>query len=138
MLIADGNPYTVAFLRFDLSRLAGKTISSATLRIHTSNSAGAGSAATFDIMYVANDSWDGATMSMNHSVPISSTRLGTLVSPSRVGTWYQTSLTPNGVQLGASGLLSLAIKNSTNADGVIFNSKEGDPALTPQLIVTYT
>jgi hypothetical protein len=76
-------------------------------------------------------------MSMNNSVPISSTKLGSLAAPAKGGTWYQTSLTPGGVQVGAGGLFSLAVKNSTNADGVIFNSKEGDPTLTPQLVVSY-
>jgi mannan endo-1,4-beta-mannosidase len=136
-LIADGDPYSVAFLRFDLTSLKGKTITGATLRIHTTNDVGAGSNAAFDIQYVASNTWNGTTMSMNNSVPISSTKLGSLAAPAKGGTWYQTSLTPGGVQVGAGGLFSLAVKNSTNADGVIFNSKEGDPALTPQLVVSY-
>jgi beta-mannanase len=136
-LIADGDPYSVAFLRFDLTSLKGKTITGATLRIHTTNDVGAGSNAAFDIQYVASNTWNGTTMSMNNSVPISSTKLGSLAAPAKGGTWYQTSLTPGGVQVGAGGLFSLAVKNSTNADGVIFNSKEGDPTLTPQLVVSY-
>jgi hypothetical protein len=137
ILIADGKPYTVPFMRFDLTSLKGKTITGATLRIHTTNDVGAGSNAAFDIQYVASNTWNGATMSMNNSVPISSTILGTLNAPAKGNTWYQTSLSAGGVQVGAGGLFSLALKQTTNADGVIFNSKEGDPALTPQLVVSY-
>jgi mannan endo-1,4-beta-mannosidase len=136
-LIADGNPYTVPFLRWDLSSLAGKTITAATLRIHTTTDVGAGSNASFDVMYVLNNAWQGSTMSMNKSVPISTTRLGTLDAPSQGGTWYQTGLLASGVQVGTGGLFSIALRNWTDPDGVIFNSKEGDPAVTPQLIITY-
>jgi mannan endo-1,4-beta-mannosidase len=137
ILIADGKPYTVPFMRFDLTSLKGKTITGATLRIHTTSDPGSGSNAGFDVMYVASNTWNGATMSMNNSVPISSTILGTLNAPAKGNTWYQTSLSAGGVQVGAGGLFSLALKQTTNADGVIFNSKEGDPALTPQLVVSY-
>ena len=71
------------------------------------------------------------------AVPISSTKLGTLSSPSLGQTWYQTSLTPPGVQLGSGGLLSMAISSATSADGVIFNSKEDSASVTPQLVITY-
>jgi mannan endo-1,4-beta-mannosidase len=135
-LLADGDPTRVAFLRFDLSSLAGKSIDSAALRIHTTSAVGAGSNASFDIMYVPSNTWSGATMSMNHSVPISPTRLGVLASPSLGGTWYRATLVPTGVQIGAGGLLSMAVTTSS-ADGVFFNSKEGDPSMAPQLVVTY-
>jgi hypothetical protein len=86
---------------------------------------------------VLNNAWQGSTMSMNKSVPISTTRLGTLDAPSQGGTWYQTGLLASGVQVGTGGLFSIALRNWTDPDGVIFNSKEGDPAVTPQLIITY-
>ena len=136
-LIASGDPYIVPFLRFDLSRLAGKTITAATLRVHTNTDVGSGSNASFDIMYVVNNNWQGATMSMNNSVPISNTRLGTLNSPSRDGTWYQTGLLASGVQVGTGGLFSIALRNWTTPDALWINSKEGNPALTPELILTY-
>jgi len=87
-------------------------------------------------MYVVSNAWSGTTMSMNNSVPISSTWLGKIVSPSQAGSWYQTSLRSSGVQVGAGGQFSLAVKTS-ETDEVIFNSKEGDPSLTPQLVLSY-
>lgn len=126
---ASGNPYRAAFLRFDLSSLNGKQITSATLRVKT----GSGSAATFDINYVSSNKWNGATMSMINSVPISSTRLGTL-TPSTSGMWNQVSLTVAPLQ--GKGLVSMAIQNQQTSDSLVLYSKEGDPAVAPQLLVT--
>jgi beta-mannanase len=137
ILIADGKPYIVPFLRFDLSALKGKTITGATLRIHTTSDPQSGSKAGFDVMYVVSNSWLGTTMSMNHSVPISSTILGTVTGATKPSTWYATGLNAGGVQVGAGGLFSMALKQTSNADNLIFNSKEGDATLTPQLVVTY-
>jgi hypothetical protein len=137
-LIADGDPYDAAYLRFDLSSLAGKSIASATLRIHTTNDPGAGSTGTFDLMYVADNTWNGYTMNLGNAPAISTTKLGSLVSPSANLTWYQAGLSATAVQSSAGGQLNLAVvPTNANGDGVIFNSKEGDTTLAPQLVVTY-
>jgi mannan endo-1,4-beta-mannosidase len=132
-LLANGYHYRVPFLRFDLGSLAGRTITSATLKVRTSTAAGSGSAATFNIQYVASNTWNGATMSMNNSVPISTTRLGTLPA-STSGTWNEASLTVAPLQ--GKGLVSMAIVNQQTTDGLVLYSKEGDPANVPQLVVT--
>jgi len=136
-LIADGSPYCIAYLRFDLSGLAGKTIISAALRVHTSGDAGAGSNASFAILRVSDDSWNGATLTYANA-PHTSTQLGTLTSPARDLTWYQTSLSPAGMQGDVGSLLSIAVKpSSDNADGVIIDSREAGAATTAQLVVSY-
>lgn len=128
-LQASGNPYRAAFLRFDLSSLNGKTITSATLRVKTAS----GSAATFDVDYVSSNKWNGATMSMNNSVPISSTLLGTLTAPV-VGQLYSVPLSVSALQ--GKGLVSMAIQNQQTSGSLVLYSKEGDPTVAPQLVVT--
>lgn len=123
----------VAFLRFDMSSLGGRAVQSAMLRVHTSSAAGAGSTASFNLMYVPSNAWAGDTMSAANPAPISTWQIGTLIAPGAGGTWYTSALNINGVH---SGLFSMAVVNASTGDGLTFNSKEGDPALTPQLIVT--
>ena len=136
-LLSDGSPYIVTFLRFDLSSVAGKTITAASLHIHTSGDADAGSNASFNIEFVQSNTWSGAAMSMNNSTPISSTWLGALVAPSQPNSWYQASLSPGVLQAHTGGLLSMAIIDYNSSDGLIFYSKEGDPAVAPVLVVNY-
>jgi mannan endo-1,4-beta-mannosidase len=137
-LVSDGDPSRTAYLRFDLSSLAGKTITSASLRVHTTNDVGAGSVASFDIMYVPNSNWNGSSINLNNAMAISTTKLGSLVSPSANLTWYQAGLSAAAVQSSAGSQISMALLPvGGNPDGVIFNSKEGDPTLAPQLVVTY-
>jgi hypothetical protein len=136
-LRADIASYSdTSFLRFDLAPLAGKTITSATLRLHASTEAWAGSAATFDVNQVVANDWKEAWMSYTNSVPVSSTLLGSFVAPSSPNSWYASTLSPGAVQPRAGGLLSMALSARTG-DVLIFNSREAGAVLAPQLIVTY-
>jgi hypothetical protein len=136
VLAADLTGTETAYLRFDLSQLAGKQITSATLRLHTDNQSSAGSAATFDIKLVGSVDWSEQYMSWNNRVPVSSYLLGSLVAPANPNTWYQTSLNTSHVQTKVGGQISIAVSARTG-DLLVFNSREAGSSVAPQLIVSY-
>jgi hypothetical protein len=102
-LRADAPGTDTAFLRFDLSALSGKTINSATLRLHSSTQRWAGSNATFDVKYVDSTDWKEANMSYENTVPVSKAVLGSLVAPNQPNTWYSIRLTPSRLQPNGEG-----------------------------------
>jgi Glycosyl hydrolase family 26 len=134
-LRADMAGTDTAFLRFSLSQLAGKTITSAALRLHSASEAWAGSAVTFDVKLVPANDWKEQWMSFTNTVPIASTVLGTLVAPRSPNTWYQVGLSSSVLQSHAGGLISMAITGRAS-DVLIFNSRESG-SLAPRLILTY-
>jgi hypothetical protein len=135
-LRADVAGTDTAFLRFDLSGLRGKTIGSATLRLHSSAEHWAASRATFDVTHVDSTDWKEAWMSYDNSVPISSTLLGSLAAPTQPDTWYSVKLALDGLQPNAAGLVSFAIF-ARSGDVLIVNSRESGSATAPQLVVSY-
>jgi hypothetical protein len=124
-----------AFMRFDLSSLAGKTITAATLRIHTSTEGWAGSAGTHNVLWVSDTGWSEQYMSYNNTVAISNVLLGTF-TPVAPNTWYATPLTTAWVQFAAGGKIAVALQG-TSSDVLMFYSREAGPASAPQLVVTY-
>jgi hypothetical protein len=124
------------FLRFDLSKLAGKTITGATLRVHTSTDSWSGTAMTANVNLVASDQWSEASMSYNNTVPISSTVLGSLAPPVGSNAWYDITLDPTSVQTQTGGLLSMAL-NLSSTDVMLINSREAGASVAPQLVIAY-
>jgi hypothetical protein len=122
------------FLRFDLTSLAGRTITAARLRVHSSAEAWAGSKGTFDIKYVVQNDWKEQWMSYANTVAISNTVLGNLVSPSSPNTWYQVNLNVGPVQQRAGSLISMAISGRIG-DVLIINSRQS--TAPPRLELTY-
>ena len=122
-LQATGAGLATALLRFDLRSIAGHGIESATLRLHTSSDSWAGSTSTFDLWLVRSDQWQERFVSYNNSVPVSSTRLGTLVAPRNPHSWYATRLSPSVVQSQVGGGLSFAIRGRVD-DMLKFDSRE--------------
>jgi hypothetical protein len=128
-----------AFLRFDLASLAGKTINSATLRLHTSTESWAGSTVVHNIKFVFANDWQEQFMSFNNQVApsaIASTPMATITGTAP-NTWYPSSaLTLSTVQSRAGSMLSMAI-DAPAGDVLIFNSRESGMNTAPQLIVVY-
>jgi hypothetical protein len=135
-LRADRSGTDTAFLRFDLSALAGKSITSASLRVHTTNLAWARSVADFDVKLVDSTDWDENWMSYRNPVPISPTVIGTLDVPNAPNTWYTVQIAPDALQAKVGSLLSVAV-TGRSGDVVIFYSREAGAQLEPQLIVNY-
>jgi hypothetical protein len=132
---ADQAGSDTSYMRFDLSGLAGKTITSATLRVHTSSEPWAGSGGGFNVMWVTDTGWWEPYMSFNHTVPIYPLRLGGL-NPVAPNTWYSAPLPVSVVQYTAGRGLALAIQGVVS-DVLIFFSREAGGDVAPQLVVTY-
>jgi hypothetical protein len=135
-LRSDFTGSDTTFLLFDLSSLAGKTITSANLRVHTSAESWASSTSTFDIKQVYDTQWKEEYMSAINTVPVSSTVLGTLSGTTAPNSWYQTPLALAPVQARVGGRLSAAIVGRT-WDVLIVNSRETGATTAPQLVLTY-
>jgi outer membrane protein assembly factor BamB len=137
-LRADIQHTDTAFLRFDLTALAGKSIARAFLRVHTTALSWAGSLVTFNIRRVTSNTWSEATMSYNNTVPTSAivpTPIGTLNGPAS-DAWYNSSdLNLQTIQGQVGGLLSMAI-DAPQGDVIIFYSREAGSAGAPQLVLT--
>lgn len=137
-LWSDFTGSTTAFLRFDLSSLAGRTVTSATLRLETSAESWAGSGVAHNIHYVNDNAWQEQWMSYSNSVAASAIgpSIGTLLGPSP-NTWYaSTPLDPATIQAHVGSLLSLSM-DAPAWDILGFYSRESGQATAPQLVITY-
>lgn len=133
-LQSDADPKTATFFKFDLTPLAGKTLSSVKLRVKTTTVSYAGSSQSHSVNLVNDTSWKEAYMSYNNTVPVSSIVLGTLPASTVANTWYEISLSPSAIQGQAGSLLTMAVQ-TTGSDGLLLYSREATDK--PQLVVTY-
>jgi hypothetical protein len=137
-LRADVTGSDTAFLRFDLSGLAGKTVKGAHLRIHTTTLSFAGSAVTFNIRFVNDDTWKEQFMSFNNTVSpfsIAPVPIGTVQGPAPNTFYTSSELDLKTVQAQVGTLFSMAV-NAPQADVLIFDSREAGTATAPQLVLT--
>jgi hypothetical protein len=130
-----GTPYQVAFLRFDLTALSGKTITAARLRLHTTADTGSGTSSLQKLFFVSDDNWKQQWMSWENDVAISTNQLGTIIAPNQ-NTWYSGALSASGVQSNTGNWLSIAVV-PTSSDTIIFSSREAGASVAPQLVLTY-
>jgi hypothetical protein len=133
-LFSDQPGIDTAFVRFDLSSLANKTIVTAKLRIRKSTESWASSITPHDVKLVFDNAWQEQYLSYNNSVPVSNLVLGTFKAPSDTGPWYQVPLPTDLVQSRTGGLLSMAVQGQ-NSDVLIFYAREAGAANAPQLVV---
>jgi hypothetical protein len=122
------------YIRFNLASLAGKTITSAKLNLHTSTDSWSGSAAMFDVNFVPSDQWT-ESMTLANAVPISTTPLGTLTGPTSPNATYSIDLNVNALKT-AGLLVSFALRSRT-ADVMVIDSRESGRATAPALTITY-
>ncbi len=133
-LYVDNSPVQKIFLKFDLTSLAGKTISSVKLKFKTTSNTAAGSANSLNVKFVNDVNWKEQYMSYSNTVAISSTVLGTVPTNSTANTWYLITLSASSIQPNAGGMLSMALE-STGSDALLLYSKEATDK--PQLVITY-
>ena len=133
VLASDQIGTTTAFLRFDLSALANRTLTSADLRIHTSSMSWAGSAAVHRVNVVGDILWQEQWMSFHNTVPITNTVMATFTAPAPA-TWYDVPLDAATVQAHLGAPMSMAIQGLAS-DILIFDSRESGAATAPQLVV---
>lgn len=124
----------MTYLSFDLSRLGGKKISSAKLRMHTCNLSNCGSGSAQNVRSVTND-WSEQSIVFNNK-PASVSLVGTLPGGS-MNKWIETDITSGVKGKEGSEVVSFEL-DQASIDGIYFDSKEAGTDLSPQLIVTYS
>jgi glucose/arabinose dehydrogenase len=129
--VVKGESYP--YLKFDLTALAGKTITSAVLRVATANQSAAGSPNTISVLVVADTTWGERTLTYANRPPISTSLLGTQTLPA-INTSYDVTLSAPLVQGKLGGLFTMAL-DSSGIDALGINSREASPK--PHLIITY-
>ena len=130
MLGVDNSPVEVAYLKFDLSAYAGRTLESATLQLR---SAGSGSVGNQNVKLVADDGWTEGGITYT-SRPALGSSLGTL-GPTTKNTSYNVPLTVSGLTGELGQQLSLGL-DASSSDGLDLNSKEAGSTLAPKLVLT--
>jgi hypothetical protein len=129
-----GTPTKVTYLKFDLSALAGSTLTGATLRLTTTTGAYSGSPSVQNIYPVTDSSWSESTMTYSTAPALGSQILGSIPGGSTSATTYSVTVPPSTLQSAVGGLLTLAVK-SAGAEAFYVNSKEATTA-RPQLVLT--
>ncbi|WP_457973269.1 Ig-like domain-containing protein [Arthrobacter sp. D1-17] len=130
VLGVDSSPVEVAYLKFDLSAYAGRTLESATLQLR---SAGSGSTGTQNVKLVADDTWTETGITYSNR-PALGTSIGTL-GPTTTNTNYSVPLTASGLAGELGQQLSLGL-DSSSSDGLDLNSKEAGSTAAPKLVIT--
>lgn len=126
----DNSPVEVAYLKFDLSAYAGRTLESATLQLRIAANASTG---TQNVKLVADDSWTEGGITYN-SRPALGTSIGTF-GPTTINTSYSVPLTVSGLAGELGQQLSLGLDTSST-DAVDLNSKEAGSTVAPKLVIT--
>ncbi|MBT2522429.1 phytase, partial [Arthrobacter sp. ISL-28] len=127
-LVVDNSPVENAYLKFDLSGLAGRTIVSAKLQLRATTS---GSTGTQNVRLVTVDTWTESGLTYSTRPALGSSVLGS-VGPVTVNTGYEVPLSASALQGEVGGILSLGI-NATSSDGADFGSRETTTA--PRLVL---
>jgi hypothetical protein len=133
-LFVNASPVQTTFLKFDLTLLAGKTVSTVKLKFKTTSDTAAGSTNSSNLKLVRDVLWKEKHLSYGNTVPISDTLLGIVPANSTPNTWYEISLEPSIIQQNLGSLISVAIE-STGSDALLLYSREATDQ--PQLIITY-
>lgn len=123
---ADNSPEKHALLRFDVSGLDGRTVSTATLRLFVTNSSPDGGA--IGVMTDAN--WSEQTVTWN-TAPLADGGTVAQIGDVDSGTWIEVDVSS---AIAADGLVSFRI-SSASANGVDYSSLQDPAGNVPELIV---
>lgn len=126
----DNSPIEVAYLKFDLSAYAGRTLDSATLQLRIAANASVGQQ---NVKLVADDSWTEGGITYN-SRPALGASIGTF-GPTTINTSYSVPLTVGGLTGELGQQLSLGLDTSST-DAVDLNSREAGSTVAPKLVIT--
>ncbi|MGB7874877.1 MAG: DNRLRE domain-containing protein [Anaerolineales bacterium] len=126
-LQADNNPSDNFLLKFTLSGLNDRPVSSAKLRLYNVNSSDTGG----DLYSVADNMWVEDTVTWNTAPTTASTFLKSL-GPVDQNTWYEVDVTP---LIQGNGTYNFRM-STTSENGADYSSKEGQDGFAPQLVIT--
>ena len=123
----DNSPMMDFLLKFSVSGVGARQVTSVKLRLYAVNPSGVGG----QFHRVTDTTWSERTVTWNNAPPADSTVLATLGAVAS-GNWYEVDVTP---LVTTDGTVSLrAASPSTN--GADYSSKEGTAGFAPQLVVT--
>ena len=126
---ADASPTRYVFLRFDLTAVTG-TITAATLRLHTRDTADAASPAGGTVRRITGNAWSESATTFNNRPSTSGTTVASFGAVAR-NAWYQVNASS---AVASGGVVNLSIA-STNNDGAYYDARESG-ANGPQLTLT--
>jgi hypothetical protein len=115
-LISDGQPVTAAYMKFDLTALAGKSITSALLRMKVTN----GSSSIQSLRLVPDTTWTELGITYNNR-PLLAGAFRTFAGGA-LGAWVEVDVTP-GLSGKAGQIITLGI-DAAGSDGYAFNSRD--------------
>jgi len=124
-LQVDNSPIKHILIKFNISGLNGKHVTSAKLRLYNADPSSKGG----DFYVVSDNSWQEETVTWSNAPAALTNLLASLGSVS-IGNWYEVDITS---LITGDGTYSLRIA-STSSDGADYSSKEG--ANPPQLVIT--
>jgi chitodextrinase len=122
----DGDPVKHFLLKFSVSGVGTRPVTSATLRLYDVNASSAGGD-----FHGASSTWDEGTVTWNTKPSSDAATVASLGSVA-VGNWYDVNVTPLVTGDGPVSILA----TPANTDGADYSSKEGTAGRAPQLIVT--
>ena len=123
-LFTDNSPVKNFLLKFNVSGVNARTITSAKLRLFNVDASGKGG----DFYRVSNNTWQESTVNWNNA-PAADTTLLASLGPVSVNNWYEINLAS---LVTGDGTYSLRV-SSTSSDGADYSSKEGSNP--PQLVI---
>lgn len=135
LYVNSTNPTDNAFLKWDLTSLAGKAVTSARLRFRTVAEQWSGSNATQAFRLVQDTSWSETALNHNTRPPMS-TQLGTITS-TVPNTAYEVSLVAGPIESTLGGLFAMGVESVGPNDNLYFYSRD-DATRRPQLVIDYT
>lgn len=131
-LYADGSPSKITYLKYDLSSLAGRTVTGASLEVSTTSGAYSGSPDTERVHPVGDTSWTEGGLNYSNRPAVGTAVLGSLTG-ALSSTTYSIPLSTDAVQAATGGPMSLAI-DSSGGDAFYISSRE--TAKPPRLVLT--
>lgn len=124
LLHIDNSPYEHSLLKFDVSGVAGRQVTSAVLRLYNQNDSSCGG----QFHVVTDNSWSENTVTWNTAPAYEPAPIATLGKVA-ISTWYEVDLT---TWITDDGIYSLRITSTCN-DKADYSSREGSNP--PQLVI---
>jgi hypothetical protein len=127
VLEADGSPAEEFLIKFEVSGIGARQVTSAKLRLRNTNPSGMGGS----LYRVSDQSWQEETVTWSNAP---SAQPGAVASLGAVaaGNWYELNVAS---VVQGDGVYSFRMR-STNGDGADYSSKEAGPGVAPQLVIT--
>jgi hypothetical protein len=133
-LVVDGWGNFATYMRFNLSSLASRRITSASLKLKVVSLSGA-SKGTHYVKAVSSAGWAEGSITYNNR-PAAGSAIGSYAVPAAAGGWVTVDVTAAVQAALSAGTLSIAI-DSPSGPQLQLSSKEA-PADRPTLVVSYT